>query len=254
MMTRIALFILTLFALAACDNVATGQQTLVAFDEDMEERRSVLAATSTANMEILLLTLDFSEVQLTRVRVQQDDLIATLQAAGVAVQLPAIAPAATATPVAMFNAPNAPQDPNVEPTEIQITPFAPTLPPTLPPPPTVAQDFPDNLRQIVLAPDVGADDCATQVVTSFSTQAERVYIVARAFGIASGTEIASVWERDGEPLARFAFTPDFAINDACIWFFADPTDFDFIPGNYAVTLQISGAQAAPTVNFPIQEG
>jgi hypothetical protein len=258
---HLILFLLMLGVLAACDNVATGQQTLVAFDEDMEGRREQLAATSTASMEILLLTLDASDVQLGRVRSQQQDMIATLETRGIAFQPPAtLPPASTLAPTTDFNLPQETLAPDVTPTEIPITPFMTFSPPTLTPVPTPSPvedeaeiDYPDNLRDIVLASAVRDDDCAQQPMSHFSVSSERIYIVARAFNIQSNTEITSIWSRDGEELTRFSFTPDFVIDNACIWFYADSTDFEFVVGDYSILLQINGAPAAPAIAFPILE-
>ncbi|TVR24271.1 MAG: hypothetical protein EA396_01890 [Anaerolineaceae bacterium] len=264
--------LLMMMALAACDNVATGQQTLVAFEEGMETRRANLNATGTAEIESVLLTLDVSQTRLARARSQGGLLAATLSERGIENQV-----IATATPVefrveaadpfgdlmrqreatqsAPLAAPPATPDPAAAPTDVQVTPFAtetlePASQPT--PPPTTPPSFPDNLRDVVLASSLADNDCAAQTVTAFDTTAPRLYVVARAFDITPGTRISSVWLRGDEVLASFDFTPDFTIDNACIWFFADPSDFDFTPGDYTVQLQIDGELAAPPVDFPIQ--
>ena len=54
-------------------------------------------------------------------------------------------------------------------------------------------------------------------------------------------------------LLRVEFVPGFVIEDACIWFFADQTDFPFTPGNYSVYLALNGVTATPMISFSIVE-
>ena len=99
---------------------------------------------------------------------------------------------------------------------------------------------------------VGNDDCAVGVTNTFSVSSTQIYIVARAVGVQSGTRLGSVWRKaDGTPLVEFDFTPDFTIQDACIWFFAAPEDFPFEAGSYTVTLTVNNQPASNPVPFTI---
>jgi hypothetical protein len=262
----------------ACAGTASGQQTLVAYDNQLETRRAALAVTSTAEMERLVFTLDASHLMLTRVNDSQLGLISTLDARDIPVVMPPTripgpisnAPAGTTdTPRARINDnPRrqtrqaernlSPAANNSQPTNVPVTPFAPspTAQPGRPSPVPVTPATTPNgqLQEIVTSRAVDPDtDCAVDVANNFSPDADSIYVVARATGITSGTQISSDWARNGgELLATFTFTPDFDIDDACIWFFAEPTDFEFAPGSYSVTLRIDGLPAAEPARFIIQ--
>lgn len=107
------------------------------------------------------------------------------------------------------------------------------------------------LYNVVTAPEVGDDDCALQPLASFSSSAERIYVVATAAGITSGTTLGSLWYQGETQVTAHDFTPDFDINGACIWFFVDQTDFVFAPGNYSVQLTINGAPTGPRLQFTV---
>lgn len=107
------------------------------------------------------------------------------------------------------------------------------------------------LYNVVMAPEVGNDDCALRPISSFSSGAERIYVVATAASITSGTTLGSLWYQGETQVAAHDFTPDFEINGACIWFFVDQADFVFTPGSYSVQLTINGAPAGPRLQFTV---
>jgi hypothetical protein len=107
------------------------------------------------------------------------------------------------------------------------------------------------LENIVMATGVGDDDCALGTVLQFTADVPAIYVVATAYNIAPGTQLASRW-RIGASEKVFDFTPDFAIAGECIWFFVDQTDFTFVPGTWSVSLEIDGTPAAPAIQFTIQ--
>jgi hypothetical protein len=76
-------------------------------------------------------------------------------------------------------------------------------------------------------------------------------VVARAVDIAAGSVLTSQWFREDVLLTTFDYMPDFVIENACIWFFADQTDFEFALGSYSVNLLVNGEAAAPSIPFTI---
>lgn len=258
MFKRAILVGLLAIIVSGCSNEGVSQQTLVAFEAQLDTQREVVGATRTAELELLLLTLDYSYVELTRTKSQYDSMNAILVTRGVTVEVP--------TMMATEPAPNT-SEPFITPdadqpiVDVIVTPFmTPTaeIIPTATPNEngvTTSQDQPpiisDNLRDIALSATVGEDDCANGVTSTFNTSSERIYIVARAFDIVANTEISSTWWRGGEQVANFTFMPSFPINNACIWFFADPTDFDFSAGGYEVILQLNGQDVTPPIPFNI---
>ena len=103
----------------------------------------------------------------------------------------------------------------------------------------------------VMAEGVGDNDCALASTTSFLATSPKIYVVATAANILPGMVLGSQWFRDGTPVVTHDFTPQSAINQNCIWFFVDPTDFPFTPGNYTVQLTIDGKQSGQPIPFTI---
>ena len=250
---------LLVLLLAACGTTGSEQQTLVAFDNSLETERAVVAETATADMESLLFTLDYSALQLTREQDRQSNLRSTLEQRDIVVQLP---PTLTPSPSPSSTLTSTPTNPNqpqatIPPTAVIVTPFRPSdtpSPNTATPRPTVMTVV-TNIRNVMMAEGVGEDDCATARMLEFSTDITEIYVVAQAFDIIPGMRITSQWrDASGELLAEFDFVPDFAINSECIWFYAEPSDFDFIPGSYTVTLLVNGEDQNATTTFQIVEG
>ena len=117
--------------------------------------------------------------------------------------------------------------------------------------PTLPPDIP-SLSDVVTSTGVRNDDCASNPTNQFESNADSIYVVATAHNIPSGTTLVSRWRRDGSELVVLDFTPDYDIDNACIWFFIDQTDTPFTPGNWDVTLQVGGITAA-TVSFTVVE-
>jgi hypothetical protein len=233
-----------LITLAACGGTGTEQQTLVVHGETMEAHFDSLRTTATVEAELMLATLERSQTELARVSSQRAAMISTLSARGVDIgALPGVAtlPAAEDSGASLF--PEVAEQPPGEQegsSRVQVTPFTLT--------PETQQG---TLSDVVMASGVGQDDCAVNLTNQFGTDADRIYVVAVATGIDPGTTLSSRWQRADLEVTRFEFTPDFAINGACIWFFADQTDFDFIPGSYSVTLYINDAAAGSPVPFTV---
>ncbi len=116
--------------------------------------------------------------------------------------------------------------------------------------PTVGQS---NLFNMVTAAEVGSNDCALAPVGTFTTSSPRIYAVATAANVSAGTVLGSQWMLNGTVLVIHDFTPDFNINENCIWFFVDQADFAFTPGNYSVQFTVNGAPAGAPVAFTISE-
>jgi hypothetical protein len=111
-----------------------------------------------------------------------------------------------------------------------------------------------HLENPVLATGVDSDDCAIGVTTQFSTSSPAIYVVAEAVNVPSDSVIESRWFRGVEPVGPvYTFAPDFNIERACIWFFVDSSDFEFIAGQYSVDLTLNGASATPLLSFSIGE-
>lgn len=247
------LFVLLAGVLAACGGVSAEKQTLEAHQQEQSTQLHDLRMTATVGAERLQITLEHMETRIARANNQQENILATLEVRGVDISnlpepatLPPVPPTSTVDP----NAPAKVTDVMAaSPVPVlEVTPFATA---SATPFPTLAEPELLQLREIVMATGVGVDDCATEVTNRFSPETEQIYVVARAVDLPAGTVLTSQWLRDGAPLATFDFTPDFVIEDACVWFFADQTDFQFTPGSYSVNLLLNGEPAAPPIPFAI---
>jgi hypothetical protein len=132
--------------------------------------------------------------------------------------------------------------PTAQPTAIIVTPLVLTSVPT------VDSTLP-RLENIVMATNVGADDCALDATTTFSVNTPQIYVVARAVNIPPNTRLSSRWLYNGQEVITYDFTKDFLIESACIWFFIDPIDVVFQAGEWGVELAIGGTPVAPPTTF-----
>jgi hypothetical protein len=110
-----------------------------------------------------------------------------------------------------------------------------------------------SLFNIVTTDGVGSNDCALGTVSSFSAATEQIYVVATAANITPGTRLSSQWYQGGTEVVFHDFTPDFTIEENCIWFYIDETDIPFTPGSWSVQLSINDTPASSPVAFTITE-
>ena len=108
-----------------------------------------------------------------------------------------------------------------------------------------------TLSDLQLGTGVGADDCVATPQSSFSSAAtSSIYISAMVRNKPPGVTLQSVWSHSGDERLRFDYTPDFHIQESCIWFFIDPNDTEFTPGDWRVELNVNGALYG-ALNFQI---
>jgi hypothetical protein len=250
------IIVLVVLLLAACGGVSPEEQTLEAHQNGQSTQMHDLRMTATVGAERLMITLEYAETRIARAHSQQENILATLEARDIdtsilpeAATLPPVPPTATENPNPAPKATEVVVDSPVP--VLEVTPFATATPSPFP---TLAEPELLQLRDIVMATGVGVDDCATEVTNRFSPDAERIYVVARAVDIAAGSVLTSQWFREGVLLTTFDYMPDFVIENACVWFFADQTDFEFTPGSYSVNLLVNGEAAAPSIPFTITNG
>ncbi len=109
-----------------------------------------------------------------------------------------------------------------------------------------------TLTNIVMARGVTNNDCAQSVVSNFTVNDAEIYVVATALNIVPGTTITARYQIGGNEVAH-SFTPDFNINQNCIWFYTDQDEMVFTPGNWNVQLEINGQPASQPISFSISE-
>jgi hypothetical protein len=227
-----AVFLVSLF-LGACARQSQVELTLVATQVAMNTQIAAIRSTATIQAERIQVTVEYMATQVRSAEIQNDQLRATLAARGIDSQSLTNINPQSITPVAgMANATPQPEN---------TTEIIPVITPTPGGGPA--------LTNIVMAEDVGNDDCAVGTTSTFSSSAQQIYVVATALNIQPGTTIVSRWRVGGQEIVH-DFTPNFEINQNCIWFFIDQVDTTFMPGNWNVQLEINGVPAG-TVNFSI---
>ena len=108
-----------------------------------------------------------------------------------------------------------------------------------------------TLSELQLGADVGGDDCVATPQSSFSQAATNsIYISAMVRNKPPGVTLQSIWSHSGDERVRFDYTPDFHIQENCIWFFLEPSDTEFTPGDWRVELRVNGAPSG-ALNFEI---
>lgn len=258
-MWRIVLALLGSLMLAACGTTSVEQQTLTAHDAYMATALNNIHQTATSQAERLQITLESAEQRIERISTQGGQMIATLEERGFTInQTPE-----PLTPTPNLNNPNptrppligvnnlATSNPNASPTPVRVTPFQ-TATPIPKATSAIVADVPQILREIVLASSVGNDDCAINPTNTFTPQTEEIYIVAHAVELPDGTTLTTRWLRGTDELVVFDYTYDF-VEDACVWFFADQTDFEFTPGSYSIVIEVNGLTFGEPVPFTISD-
>ncbi|MDX2162857.1 MAG: hypothetical protein SF162_16180 [bacterium] len=105
------------------------------------------------------------------------------------------------------------------------------------------------LASVALSRAVGANDCPTQTASQFTTADTDIYVTALAT-VNAGSTISSRWLRDGAEIVVYDWTPDFALDQACIWFHMPASAVEYVPGNWTVEMTVDGT-AAGSATFVI---
>ncbi|PJF24906.1 MAG: hypothetical protein CUN53_15465, partial [Phototrophicales bacterium] len=101
-----------------------------------------------------------------------------------------------------------------------------------------------TLTTVQVSSSVGADDCAVNPTTNFSSAASRIYVSARAFNLSPANTVTSRWFYAGMQRVSYDWSPSSRVNDACIWFYITPEAVAFSPGAWSVDLLIDGSLIA----------
>lgn len=234
---------------AACAPQNQVELSLAATNVVLSTEIAYIRNTATAAADSLQVTVEYIGTQASQSERQNGQLQATLIARGedpaalsninsqVITPLPTIGQGGNGsetTPPAVTPNPN----------DVAVTPFGTE---------EVAQDTgTPALTNIVMSSGVGSDDCAQGTTSTFAAADERIYVVATALNISAGTTITARYQVGGQEVAH-TFTPDFAIDENCIWFYMDQSDAPFTPGNWSVQLELNGVSAGPAVPFSITE-
>ena len=99
-------------------------------------------------------------------------------------------------------------------------------------------------------PDSG---CSSGTVREFRPSDERIFVTARVTALQAGTLFEMDWQLDARTVSNTSWLVDYSKSFECIWFYATPVDFPFLPGNYTATLY-ADSEALGTTEFSIVSG
>ena len=111
-----------------------------------------------------------------------------------------------------------------------------------------------RVTDLSTAQSIDADSgCSNGTVTEFSPDGERIYVTAVVASLHSGTFFEVDWQFNARALYRVSWLSDFSSAFICVWFYATPADFPFLPGRYSATLYVDG-EAIGSADFTITDG
>ena len=123
---------------------------------------------------------------------------------------------------------------------------APNVEAGTPAPPTLA------FTEISTASAVrDSDGCADVLQTEFSADTSRIYVTGRALNIRAGTRMSVQWSYDGQVRFEEPWTVTSSASSFCFWFYAEPSNFEFTPGQWTARLFADGVTVEPPAPFTI---
>ncbi len=265
----IPLIALVLLATAGCNMFAppAANQTLAAERDFAGTQVAEARASATPAADRLSVTVEAAQTGVARSASQSTRIAATLFALGTPfVDIRFITPEAptqAAIPGSGGSGQAAGGPPAVQPTVIGqgsaqgnatlLGQPAPTLPGAEV---TTAPANPDvpALLNAVTTDRVGADDCAVGSVTDFASNALGVYVVATARNVPAGSQLTARFLNDGVEQVYYDWSPNFNINEGCVWFYMPASDVPFTAGSWSAQLELNGAPAGSPVPFTVSGG
>lgn len=97
-----------------------------------------------------------------------------------------------------------------------------------------------------------SDGCAAGIQTSIPASAPRIYATTRILNATTGSSVQAAWSSGGQvvfsntPYTLPADDPDF-----CVWFYIEPADVTFAPGDWSLQFLINGQPAGSPAPFAL---
>ncbi|MCY4464936.1 MAG: hypothetical protein OXE46_05315 [Chloroflexi bacterium] len=108
-----------------------------------------------------------------------------------------------------------------------------------------------SVSSLAMAADTDFNSgCAETIVRSFTPAAERIYLTAQVSNLSAGTQFSALWRYDGQDVYSHSWRAERSRAFWCIWFYATPADFAFLPGSYTALLYVDDVLAG-SVPFSI---
>ncbi len=119
-----------------------------------------------------------------------------------------------------------------------------------------ATPAPDQQNQLtVVGPALAvrdADGCAVAVQTSMPASSPRIYATTRILNAAAGTSLQAAWSSQGQVVfSNDPFTIPEDDPDFCVWFYIEPADVTFAPGDWSLQFLVNGQPAGAAAPFTL---
>jgi hypothetical protein len=97
------------------------------------------------------------------------------------------------------------------------------------------------LGRVVTAQQIGERNAPVDETSTFDASQDRIYVVAEAQQIDSGTSMFARWSRDGKPFEDSQpLTANQAYQNTFVEFHLEPVQGNFDPGQYTVQIFVNG--------------
>lgn len=221
------LTLLTLSGLAACAP-PDPESPIELTAAGLETQIALIRRSATVAAERLQITVVGARSQLEQIRNNTTALSGTLTARGYD---PAVISSPTVAVVHTF--------PAIAAALPTATPLVITPPPS--PSTTEASALPaePSLSDFRIGLEVDDDDCVAAPLTSLPANASTIYTSARAQNLPAGSQLRTRWFAAGAERTSLNYSPDFAIQDNCVWFFITPNETPFVPGAWEVLWELA---------------
>lgn len=99
-----------------------------------------------------------------------------------------------------------------------------------------------------------SDGCAAGVQTSISASAPRIYATTRILNATAGTSVQASWSSGGSVVfSNNPYTLPTDEADFCVWFYIEPADVNFTPGDWSLQFLINGSPAGNPAAFTLTQ-
>lgn len=133
------------------------------------------------------------------------------------------------------------------------TPLPGSEPDVVPPGATPAPNATNQIVQVGPALAVrDSDGCAVAIQTSFPASSSRIYATARILNATAGTSVQAAWSSGGQVVfSNTAYTLPADDADFCVWFYIEPADVTFSPGEWSLQFLVNGQQSGASAAFTL---
>ncbi|MFN8377039.1 MAG: hypothetical protein U0452_00055 [Anaerolineae bacterium] len=118
---------------------------------------------------------------------------------------------------------------------------------------TPAPDTPNQVTAVGPALAVrDSDGCAVSIQTSIPASSPRIYATTRILSATAGTSVQAAWSMGGQVVfSNTPFTLPADDSDFCVWFYIEPTDVNFAPGEWSLQFLVNGQPSGNAATFSL---